>query len=121
MNIQDLDLNLLRVFHTIYRERSVSAAAEKLNLSQPAISAALRKLRDYTGDALFFRAGNRMTPTRMANALAAPTGRALTILQNSLNAARSFDPSMATRTFRIMINDFFRVVLLPTLVELCRA
>lgn len=115
MNIKNLDLNLLMVFHTIYRERSVSVAAEKLDLSQPALSAALRKLRDYTGDALFFRSGNRMTPTRMANALAAPVAQALTILQHSLNAISSFDPHTAVRTFRITINDFFRARLLPVL------
>lgn len=113
MNIHDLDLNLLLVFHTIYHERSVSAAAEKLNLSQPALSAALRKLRDYTGDVLFFRSGNKMAPTRVANTLAVPIAQALGIVQHSLNAVRSFDPHTAVRTFRIAINDFFRVMLLP--------
>lgn len=113
MNINDLDLNLLVVFQTIYKERSVSVAAEKLSLSQPAISAALRKLRDYTGDTLFFRSGNKMTPTRIANTLAGPIAEALSAVQHSLNAVRSFDPHTAVRTFRIAINDFLRIMLLP--------
>ena len=118
MNIHDLDLNLLLVFDAIYRERSISAAADKLDLSQPAVSNALRRLREYMGDTLFFRAGNEMKPTRMGNSLAVPIGHALAMVQHSLNAARTFDPRTSNRTFRIAINDMFRLMLLPTLLGL---
>lgn len=118
MNIRSLDLNLLLVFDAIYRERNISAAARKLGLSQPAVSNALRRLRDFTGDALFFRSGNVMMPTRAANSLAVPIGHALTSVEVSLSAVRSFDPSTSTRTFRIGLNDVFRAMLVPTLVGL---
>lgn len=117
MNIQNLDLNLLVVFHTIFREQSVSAAANKLGLSQPAISTALRKLRDHLGDPLFFRSGGRMMPTRMAIRLAGPVGQALTLIQHNINSERSFDPQTATRTFRLMINDFVRMMFMAPLLD----
>ena len=117
MKSQNLDLNLLLVFHAIYHERSVSAAAKKLELSQPALSAALRKLRDHMGDPLFVRSGNGMVPTRMADRLSGPIGQALTIIQHNVNSERSFDPRTATRTFRIMINDFLRQMLMAPLLH----
>lgn len=118
MNIRELDLNLLLVFDAIYRERKISGAAKKLGMSQPAVSNALRRLRDFTGDALFFRSGNVMMPTRAANSLATPIGYALSSVEESLSAVRSFDPFTSTRRFRIGFNDVFRAMLVPALVGL---
>lgn len=117
MNFHDLDLNLLLVFDSIYRERSISKAANALGLSQPAISNALRRLRDFTGDVLFYRSGSQMMPTRVANALALPIGEALATVRNSLLVVRGFDPAISNRRFRLAINDMVRTMLLPTLAN----
>lgn len=117
MNIRDLDLNLLLVFDAIYRERSISAAAKKLDLSQPAISNALRRLRDFTGDALFFRSANQMMPTRVASSLAVPISHALATVEKTLTAVRNFDPATSTRRFRIGSNELFGLMFLPALVN----
>ncbi|MCE9650418.1 MAG: LysR family transcriptional regulator [Parvibaculum sp.] len=117
MNIRQLDLNLLLVFDAIYREQSISAAARKLNLSQPAVSNALARLRNFTDDQLFFRSGNAMVPTRAANALAVPIRHALTAVESGLSALRNFDPATSDRTFRLGVNDSFRFMLVPALAN----
>ena len=70
MNFAAFDLNLLRVFDAMMGERSTTRVAGKVGLSQPAVSAALTRLRHATGDALFVREGNRMVPTPRAEAMA---------------------------------------------------
>jgi len=95
------DLNLLRIFDAIFARGGVSAAARHLNLSQPAISHALAKLRDTFDDPLFVRQGNRLVPTPAARAIAGPVREALRGLDVALDAATSFDPARATREFRI--------------------
>lgn len=117
MNIQQLDLNLLLVFDAVYKERSISKAAARLDLSQPAVSNALKRLRQFTGDNLFFRAGNAMVPTRAANALAVPVAHALRTVEESLSSLRAFDPATSTRLFKLTINDFLRVTLVPPLTN----
>lgn len=118
MNIRELDLNLLLVFDAVYRERSTGVAARKLGLSQPAVSNALRRLRDFTGDALFFRAGNTMKPTRVATALALPIRHALASVEGILTTVRQFDAETSTRHFRVGFNDLYRSLLAPALANL---
>ena len=120
MNIQDLDLNLLRVFNAIYAEKSISGAAQKLGLSQPAVSNALKRLRAYTGDPLFYRSGKGVTPTRTAVTLSVPVGYALDTLQRGLSSVRSFDPRTSDRTFRIGVNDIINSTLVPTMAQIVR-
>ena len=95
------DLNLLQIFDAIHTKGGVSAAARHLNLSQPAISHALAKLRDAFDDPLFVRQGNTLVPTPAARAIAAPVREALRGLDAALDAAVSFDPAASTREFRI--------------------
>lgn len=95
------DLNLLQVFDAIHAKGGVSAAARHLNLSQPAISHALAKLRDAFGDPLFVRQGNRLVPTSAARAIAGPVREALRGLDAALDAATAFAPAETTREFRI--------------------
>lgn len=95
------DLNLLRVFDTIFAKGGVSAAARHLNLSQPAISHALTRLRARFDDPLFLRQGNRLVPTATARAMAGPVRDALRQLDTALDTAAHFDPLTATREFRI--------------------
>jgi DNA-binding transcriptional LysR family regulator len=120
MNIQELDLNLLLVFNAIYVEKSISAAAKKLGLTQPAVSNALKRLRDFTGDPLFYKSGRGVAPTRAAVILSIPIGHALDTVERGLTSVRSFDPSTSTRTFRIGVNDLIHDILVPTLVPLVR-
>ena len=95
------DLNLLRIFDAIFAKGGVSAAARHLNLSQPAISHALARLRAQFDDPLFVRQGNRLVPTSAARAIAGPVREALRGLDVALDAATAFDPAQTTREFRI--------------------
>ncbi len=111
-----LDLNLFTVFDAIYAEGNLTRAAERLNLTQPAISHALAKLRDKLDDPLFTRHGHRMIPTPLAQALLPDIQQALSQLNTALQRARAFDPTTAEKTFRIAMRDLFEGTLLPPLV-----
>ncbi len=117
MNIRQLDLNLLLIFDAIYRERSISGAARKLNLSQPTVSNALSRLRHFTDDQLFYRSANAMLPTRAANALAVPISHALNAVEIGFSTMRDFDPKTSERTFSLGINDHMRLMLIPALAN----
>lgn len=120
MNIRELDLNLLLIFNAIYTERSISKAAKKLGVSQPAVSNALRRLRQFTGDTLFYKSGQGVAPTRAAMTLAIPIGHALDTVERGLSSVRNFEPATSRRTFRIGVNDLIYAALVPTLVSLTR-
>ncbi|MAF86625.1 MAG: LysR family transcriptional regulator, partial [Pseudomonas sp.] len=92
MNFSNFDLNLLRVLDALLREQNVSRAAERLALSQPAVSNALNRLRELLDDPLLVRVGRRMQPTPRALALEAPIRSALRQLEQSLSAGESFVP-----------------------------
>jgi DNA-binding transcriptional LysR family regulator len=111
-----MDLNLLRVFLAIWDLRSLTAAGDRLGLTQPAISHALRRLRDHFGDPLFVRAANRMLPTDAAVRLHEPLDRALSIINNALKERAAFDPRTTQRTFRIAMSDIAEVYSLPRLM-----
>jgi len=108
--IASIDLNLLVVFDAIMRDRSVTRAGQRLNLSQPAMSHALTRLRHMLKDDLFIRGPNGMMPTPRAEQLATPIRIALEGLQESLEPVQ-FDPSKATTTFRIAVDNYAAVVL----------
>lgn len=120
MNIDQLDLNLLSVFQAIYTERSISKAAVRLGVTQPAVSKSLKRLRDFTGDTLFYASGKGVAPTRTAMALAVPIQHALETVEQGLASLRSFDPATSTRTFRIGVNDLLNPILVPALVGVVR-
>lgn len=103
MNLSRFDLNLLVVFDTILTKEGVSGAARHLNLSQPAVSHALAKLRERLGDPLFIRQGNRFVPTATARALAGPVRDALRRIESALSDRSGFDPLTSTREFRVGI------------------
>ncbi|MEL7117611.1 MAG: LysR family transcriptional regulator, partial [Pseudomonadota bacterium] len=100
-NLRRLDLNLLLAFDALMRTESVSSAADRLSLGQPAMSHSLRRLRDLFGDALLMREGGRLRPTDRGLALWAPVREALEGLETGLDMARAFDPAASTRVFRI--------------------
>lgn len=120
MNITGLDLNLLRVFDALSRRGSVSAAALELGLSQPAVSNALRRLRDATGDELFLRTRRGMEPTPYAQAIRLPVAEGLATILSGLQRGAVFDPGVAQRRFRLLMTDAGEVVVLPRLMALLR-
>ena len=116
-----LDLNLLRVFFAIWDLRSLTAAGDRLGLTQPAISHALRRLRERFGDPLFVRVANRMLPTDAAVRLHEPLDQAFELLNRTLQSGIVFDPRVTERTFRVAMSDIAEVYLLPRLItELSR-
>jgi DNA-binding transcriptional LysR family regulator len=117
MNVQDIDLNLLRVFDAVLRERGVTAAAARLGLTQPAVSNALARLRALCGDALFVRTAAGMDATPFARGVAEPVRQALALLESALAHGPGFDPATSTRGFRFYMSDLGQAEFLPPLVE----
>ncbi len=120
INLRKIDLNLLLAFDALMESRSVSAAAATLNIGQPAMSHALRRLREHFGDPIFVRATGGLTPTEKALALWKPVRRALEDLQDGLKDAEKFDPKRESRTFTISISDYLAALLVPKLVQHAR-
>lgn len=116
MNLASLDLNLLVALDALLGEASVSRAAQRIGLSQPAASHALGRLRDIVGDPLLVRVGARMQLTPRAQALRAPLAETLEQVRG-LFVADGFDPATSTRRFALMIPDLVVDLLMPSLVE----
>jgi DNA-binding transcriptional LysR family regulator len=122
MNLRTFDLNLLRVLDTLLDEPQVSAAARRLNLSQPATSAALSRLRQAFDDPLLVRVGNRMALTARAETLRPKVRRVIAEIEQTLRGPAHFDPATSERTFRIAANDYaVTAVLSPLLQQLQHA
>jgi DNA-binding transcriptional LysR family regulator len=115
MNFAALDLNLLRVFDAMAIELNTTRAGERVGLSQPAVSAALGRLRHIVGDELFVREGNRMVATPRALMLREPIREALRQMEYALSAVARFEPAAATQVFRISGSDYFSALLMPRL------
>lgn len=115
VNFRTLDLNLLRVFDALNETRNVTHAASRLGLSQPAVSAALARLRDHLDDPLFVRVGNGMAPTPRAEAVAPAITDALERLNAALTTSAPFRPETAEATFSVRGADFFSMRLIPPL------
>ena len=103
VNLRGIDLNLLTVFEAVYEERSQSRAADRLGLTQPAVSNALRRLRHRVGDPLFHGRAKGLATTAKADDLYRGIHRALDAIRTELGAARPFDPAASRRTFVIAI------------------
>jgi DNA-binding transcriptional LysR family regulator len=119
MELRELDLNLLLVFHEIYRERQISAAAKRLRLTQSAVSNALARLRRSTGDELFVRTTQGMQPTPYAQRMAEPVATALVQLENAFQPAQAFDPAGTARRFTVAMSDVGETWFMPGLIEAC--
>jgi DNA-binding transcriptional LysR family regulator len=113
-----IDISLIRVLHTVISECSVSRAARRLQSSQPAVSAQLKRLRDLTGDPLLVRCGQGMAPTDVALSLLEPASVILRQAQSMFglhSTSREFDPLTSTLTFRIAATDYLDPFFLPEL------
>jgi len=117
MDIGDLDLNGLRVFDALMQQGSVTRAGHALGLSQPAMSAALAKLRAQIGDALFVRTGRGVRPTPRALELAGPVRRVLDVVRDEIVRTRPFDAAKSRREFTIITPDIGEVVFIPALMK----
>lgn len=110
------DLNLVKVFLAIWDMRSLTGAGQRLGLTQPAVSHALRRLREQFSDPLFLRVGNRMEPTETATTLRAPFEAAFTLLEQTLHETRTFEPRSTTRSFRIAMTDTGEFYAMPRIL-----
>lgn len=117
MNINRYDLNLLKTFHALLNEGSTVKAAEKLGLSQPAVSAALGRLRYVFNDPLFIRTGQRLEPTAVAVALRPEIERVMSSLNGIFHQSDLFDPKQAQGTIWLSGSDFFSEIMFPELLD----
>ena len=118
INILNIDLNLMKTFLAICEERSLTAAADRLHLSQPAVSHALRRLRDIFGDPLFIRTASAMEPTDAALKLYPPIENALGLIHGALTIHSKFDPQTASRTFNIPMSYMSQMNILPLIMDI---
>jgi len=116
VQLKDIDLNLLRLFDAVYRTGNVSRAAELLDLTQPAASQGLSRLRTLIHDPLFMRTAGGVQPTPKAQRLADPVRQALATLEQALGETAGFDPGKSTRTFQIHMSDIGESRFLPELM-----
>ena len=119
IDFDHIEVHLIRVLHTLISERSVSRAALRLQSTQPAVSAQLRRLRQLTGDPLLVRAGNGMSPTATALQLLGPAASLLqeaNRLFSQRNRGAGFEPLSSGTTFRIAASDYLDPLFLPELV-----
>lgn len=118
-NFNRLDLNLLLTLDVLLAERSVTRAAERLNLSQPSVSVQLAKLREVFNDPLLVPAQRGMRPTARADELREPLREALESLGRAVAPTKPFDPAEATTTWRVAAADYAEsAILLPALAGL---
>jgi DNA-binding transcriptional LysR family regulator len=120
-NIASIDLNLLVAFEALLEERSVTRAAARVGLSQPAMSIALGRLRGVFRDPLFHRTGRGMIPTALALRLGAPVRGGLAQLRSALAGPPAFRPTTSTRSFRLGMIDYAEMVLLGPLLHRVQA
>ncbi|VTU26078.1 hypothetical protein SRS16CHR_03786 [Variovorax sp. SRS16] len=111
-----IDLHLIRILHTVLTDRSVSRAAIRLGMYQPAVSAALKRLRELSGDPLLVRSGAGMVPTDAGLRMIEPSAAILRSAEVLFSDARGFEPQTAVTTFRIAASDYLDPLFLPTLV-----
>jgi DNA-binding transcriptional LysR family regulator len=120
MHVNEIDLNLLRLFDAVHRSRSVSRAAEMLQVTQPAASHGLTRLRLLIKDPLFVRAPGGVRPTPKADRLAQAVREALATLEEALNESAEFDPQRSRKSFRIHMSDIGEGRFLPELMVMLR-
>jgi DNA-binding transcriptional LysR family regulator len=115
--VQQLDLNLLKVFESIYQEQNMSRAADVLHITPSAVSHALKRLREYLGDPLFQRSNNRMLPTPACQRMAPQIIDNLTRLRQILQHWGEFQPHSSQHHFRLGIHYALEPFILPRLAK----
>ncbi|WP_190509211.1 LysR family transcriptional regulator [Oscillatoria sp. FACHB-1407] len=120
MNYEHFDLNLLNVFDAVMTELNVTRASERLNMTQPAVSNALKRLRHLLNDELFIKVPSGVSPTPKALQIWQPLREALNQIRQTLEPVE-FDPATETATFTIALNDFSAALILPPLMRVIEA
>jgi DNA-binding transcriptional LysR family regulator len=115
--LDKIDLHLIKVLHTVLTERSVSRAATRLGMYQPAVSAALKRLRDLAGDPLLVRSGAGMVPTDAGLRMIEPSAHIIRAAEVMFSDARGFEAQTAQASFRIAASDYLDPMFLPQLVS----
>jgi LysR family transcriptional regulator, nod-box dependent transcriptional activator len=118
MRFKKLDLNLLIALDMLLAEKSVSRAAEKLFISQSAMSNSLLRLREYFEDPLLTQIGRKMELTPRAKALADPVRDVLIRVEATISTQAEFDPSKSEREFKLLVSDYTLFVLMPFVMQL---
>ncbi len=116
MNLSRIDLNLLVFLDALLRERNVTRAAQKLGMSQPALSSGLKRLRELFHDPLLIRTSEGMVPTERAQELEPLVREILANVEKAVTPEEAFDPATSDRVFRIMASDYAEMTLLPSLL-----
>ncbi len=117
LNLRSVDLNLLTVFDALMESGKLSLAAERLGMSQPAVSAALARLRISFRDELFVRSRSGMLPTPRAQALHQDIREALHLVRRAITGSSAFDPTLAERSFTILGDSFFESAIIGRLIN----
>jgi DNA-binding transcriptional LysR family regulator len=117
VHLSQVDLNLFVVLEAIYREGNITRAGHQLNLTQPAISHALKRLRDLLKDPLFVRRGAHMIPTPFTRNMIDQVREALQILEVNLRESHQFDPTQTRRNFHVSLWEYVGTLILPTLLQ----
>jgi len=117
MRFEGLDLNLLIALDAILEERSVTAASRRLHLSQPAMSAAIGRLRQYFNDDIFTISQRKLVPTPLAQSLEKPTRDILLRIRANLISPPKFDPASSERRFRLVVSDYASIVLMHAVMK----
>ena len=117
MNLRSIDLNLLTIFDAIIAEKNLSRAAEKIGMTQPAMSAALGRLRITMKDELFLRTGRGLTPTPRARELQQPIRDILDRINSTLSQTQRFDPKTSERVFILASIDYGGIAVIPRLLQ----
>ena len=116
-DLENIDLNALRLLNEIYETGSLSRTADRMGLTQPAVSIALGRLRRRFDDALFVRVGNTMRATPQAEGMIHSVRSAITALESTLAYRQTFEPGRTSRRFRLAMTDIGQIVLLPQLLD----
>lgn len=117
MKLQDVDLNILLAFDTLMKERSVTKAAQRLFVSQSAMSHTLRRLREVLDDPVLVSTPGGMLPTPRALELVDPVSKALGLIEKSISPATRFDPKTSDKRFLLGSTDYVEYVVLPPLMK----
>ena len=117
MRFEGLDLNLLVALDAILEERSVIGASRRLHLSQPAMSAAIGRLRQYFNDEIFTISKRKLVPTPLAQSLEKPTRDILLRIRTNLISPPKFDPANSERRFRLVVSDYASIVLMHAVMK----
>lgn len=120
MKLRDVDLNLLLAFDALMRERHVTRAAERLDISQSSMSVSLAKLRDLLHDEVLVRAGGGLMPTELALAMWPRVQEAVQAIERAFEPAAAFDPATARDSFRMIVIDYLDFLLMPAVMRVIR-